>query len=320
MLRYNQFSASDSRYRPDQPCLVHALTPQTLLVATDASALHVYDLRGRPAYFSFGHKPQQTHQPHNDYISSISSLPPTKSSTSGTSKQWVTTGATTLAVTDLRRGVLSKSEDQEEELLSSAFVSGLPTKHGRASGEKIIVGGAGGVLTLWEKGWWEDQDERITLDKSAGGGESLDAIVPLPDNVEKLPGTNIAVGMGNGRVKIVGLSPNKVVGELLHDDFDGVVTLGVDASGRLLSGGGRNVKIWMPREAALNEDRDEVDGSTAKKRRARSESDDEGDSDRDGDDSDDEPAPIQRKKRRKKGKGARRTNGHGNLLAFQGLD
>src|SRR5271163_3594771 len=147
--------------QPDPPTLLHALTPSTLLVATDSSALHIYDLRTPstlPAH------PVQTHHPHDDFVSSIAPLPASESATTGFPKQWISTGGTTLSITDLRRGVLVKSEDQEEELTSSLFVSGLKAG-GTSKGEKLLVGGAGGVITLWERGVWDDQDERIIVDR-----------------------------------------------------------------------------------------------------------------------------------------------------------
>ncbi|KAI9834695.1 MAG: WD domain repeat-containing protein 55 [Phylliscum demangeonii] len=245
----------------DQPALLHVLNPQTLLVATDSSALHLYDLRTSPTPFRHEQRPQQTHHPHDDYISSITSLRPSDSSTSGFSKQWVTTGATTLAVTDLRRGVLVRSDDQEDELLCAALVTGLPVrKRGRgAGGEKIVVGGAGGVLTLWEKGRWADQTERIIIDRSAGDSESLDAVAVLPDDMPRLGGKHVAVGVASGAVKIVDLARNQVVATLTHDDLDGVVALAFDTGKRLLSGGGQTIKIWGRREAADDDEDDDED-------------------------------------------------------------
>ena len=55
------------------------------------------------------------------------------------------------------------------------MVTGLSSR-GTSVGEKVLVGDSGGVITLWERGVWDDQDERIIVDKGAGHGESLDSI------------------------------------------------------------------------------------------------------------------------------------------------
>ncbi|KAF2192346.1 WD repeat-containing protein JIP5 [Zopfia rhizophila CBS 207.26] len=297
----------------DHPTLIHALSPQSLLLATDSSALHLYDLRDLGPKAS--PKPQQTHHPHDDYISSLMPLPPTAASTSGYSKQWVSTGGTTLAVTDLRRGVMVRSEDQEEELLSSTVVTGLSSR-GTSVGEKVLVGGGTGVLTLWERGIWDDQDERITVDRSPGGGESLDSLAILPESVG--PGGKIAaVGLGNGGLRFVKIGPNKVVSELKHDELqaEAVVGLGFDVAGRMISGGGKMIKVWHEKvepEQKYDED-DEDDGNG--KRPHESDSDD--DSDEEQDSSEEERASTKRKKRkRRKGK---KSGGNG-ILGFSGLE
>ncbi|KAF2729493.1 WD40 repeat-like protein [Polyplosphaeria fusca] len=294
----------------DHPSLVHALSPQSLLLATDSSALHIYDLRdlGPKA----APKPQQTHHPHDDYISSLTPLPPTSESTSGFSKQWVSTGGSTLAVTDLRRGVMVRSEDQEEEMLSSVLVSGLPAR-GTSVGEKIIVGGATGVLTLWERGVWDDQDERIVVDRTPGGGESLDCMAVLPDGMG--PGGKIvAVGLENGCLRFVKIGPNKVIAELKHDEFQNepVVGLGFDVTGRMISGGGKLLKVWHEKvEEEQDEDEDHAAGS---KRPHNSDSDE--DSDEEMEDSSDEEQTSKKRKKRKRNKGKQKGNG---ILAFSGL-
>ncbi|KAF1354551.1 WD40 repeat-like protein [Lizonia empirigonia] len=297
----------------DAPTLVHALSPQSLLLATDSSALHIYDLRTLGPTRS--PRSQATHRPHDDYISSLTPLPPTEASTSGFSKQWVTTGGSTLAVTDLRRGVMVRSEDQEEELLSSIIVSGL-SKKGSNVGEKVLVGGGNGVLTLWERGVWDDQDERITVDRSKAGGESLDALALLPAGVG--PGGKIAaVGMGNGNLRFVKIGPNKVVAELKHDELsqEAVVGLGFDVAGRMISGGGRTVKVWREQGAVaapVDDDDDNDDDDAGTKRALESASDDS-----DPESSSDEETLSKRKKRkRNKGKAQK---GHG-ILQFSGLD
>ncbi|KAL3469777.1 WD repeat-containing protein jip5 [Aspergillus californicus] len=292
----------------DAPTVVHALSPQTLLLATDSSALHLYDLR--VPYSKVTARPEQTHRPHDDYISSLTPLPPSDTSTSGFSKQWVTTGGTTLAVTDLRRGVLMRSEDQEEELISSTFITGL-SSGGSSRGEKVVVGGTSGVMTLWEKGAWDDQDERIHVERGAGGGESLETLTVVPDELGK--GSMIAVGLGNGKVKLVRMGPNKVVSEFTHDETEGVIGLGFDVEGRMVSGGGQIVKVWNEVAGAMGGDGDFSGG----KREFGGDSDD---SDDDSDNSDRETKPSddsRRKKKKQKGKdrGKRRE-----VMAFDDMD
>jgi len=303
---------------PDPPTLLHALSPQTLLLATDSAALHLFDLRSPTSFIS--QKPAQTHHPHDDYISSLTPLPPTNASTSGFSKQWVTTGGTTLAVTDLRRGVLVKSEDQEEELLCSVFVGGLPSKPGRSKGEKVLIGSSNGVLTLWERGVWDDQDERIIVDAAGrGGGESLDALAVMPASVGD-GGKNIVVGVGDGTIRIVKLGPNKVVGELRHDELEGVVGLGFDIGGRMISGGGHIVKVWQEELAQDEEDEeddedeeeDSEDETAAQTKKRRG-------SDSDGDDSsEDEDERRSHKKKRKANKGKNKSSN--GVLGFKSID
>lgn len=303
----------------DAPSLVHALSPQTLLLGTDSSALHLYDLRALgPKTYA---KPEQTHHPHDDYISSLTPLPPSAASTSGFSKQWVSTGGTTLAVTDLRRGVMVRSEDQEEELLCSVMVSGL-SKKGSSVGEKVVVGGGNGVLTLWERGVWDDQDERITVDKSPGGGESLDTMALLPQGVGP-GGKVVVVGLGNGALRFVKIGSNQVIAELSHDELEkeAVVGLGFDATGRMVSGGGKTVKIWgepgVYGVAEEEAEEEEADGDASGTKHSRG-SDSE-DSDEEMEDSSEDERPTQKRKKRKKGKGGKQQQTHG-IMGFSGLD
>ncbi|KAJ5130256.1 Nucleolar protein Jip5 [Penicillium bovifimosum] len=284
----------------DAPTMIHALSPQTLLLGTDSSALHLYDLR--IPYSKVSARPEQSHHPHDDYISSLTPLPASETSTSGFSKQWVTTGGTTLAVTDLRRGVLVRSENQEEELVSSVYMGGLPSS-GTSRGEKVIVGGASGILTLWEKGAWDDQDERIYVDRGADGGDAVEALTVAPDYLGKV----VVAGLGSGKVKFVRIGSNQIIGQVVHDEIDGVVGLGFDVEGRMISGGGQTVKVWH--EAADNVGEGSGDENM-----------DDSDDGRDSDESEEERRedPRERKKR-KKSKGKDLSGGQ-HVMAFHDLD
>ena len=243
-------------------------------------------------------------------MTSLAALPPTDPSTSGLSKQWVSTGGTTVAVTDLRRGVLVKSEDQGEELLSSTIQNG-----------KLIVGGEKGGLRLWEVGVWDDNEETVIV----GKGASADILANVPENVGKEQ--MLAVGMDDGVVRFVGMGgkrPKVLPFEVSHDEVEGVLALDFEVGGRMCSSGGQVVKVWEESIANGQESEDESEelsdegGVNGKRAHENGSNSDDEERDASDDDSSEEGKPKSRKKRkRNKGKGK---HGEHGILGFKGLD
>lgn len=283
----------------DPATVIHALTPASFLLATDSSALYIYDLRTNATFARA--RPEQTHHPHDDYISSISPLPPSDKSTSGFSRQWVSTGATTIAVTDLRKGVLTQSEDLDEELLSSAAVGG-----------KMAVGGERGVVRIWKQGEWDLGDSRVVVDR----GESLDVLCAVPEEL----GEMAAIGLGSGKIRLVDVRKRKALAEMSHDEVEGVVGLGFDIDGRMISGGGLFVKVWQ--QSGIGDDLDTDDEATEilSGNEDFSKADDSDVVQGESTEEDEEEKGGKKKKRRKRKEGKTIVGPRNGITAFKGLD
>ena len=290
----------------DAPSLVYALNPQALLIGQDDGRLGLWDLRLNNASSIGGLA--QSWQPHEgEHVSALCPMPVTDQSTSGFPKQWVSVGGTTLAVTDSRKGVIAKSEDQEVELTSLCVLQGLK-KGGTSVGEKVIVGQGNGISSLFEKGVWGDLDERITIDKDGMGVETMAEVPPgFVGGKLKMNEKMVATGLEDGRVRFVRVGRNGVLTELdlVHDEVESVLGLGFDVHGRMISGGGQTVKVWT--EAA---------GEPGGARKRDVESSDSEEADDMGDDDSEEDQEKSKRKKRKRNKGKDKSGGQ--VLKFSG--
>lgn len=290
----------------DGPTVLHSLSPMNLLVGSDTGALGVYDVRdkaqavqGRPVRLF------EDVQGHGEHVAAIAPLPPGEKSTSGFPHTWCCVGGVTVAVVDLRKGVVAQSEEQEEELTTGVFVGGLRKGAGSTSvGEKLVVGTGSGVLGLWERGVWDDLDERVLAD--GHGRSAVEGLSVVPDDIstqlmgQRMNEKVVALGLEDGRVRFVKMGPNKVMAEMdvWHDAVDGAVGIGFDVTGRMVTGGGQVVKVWT--EAQNDEGGRTVDDDT---------SEDSDEEDEDDSSSDEEIADRRDGKRRKLNHGNSRTGG-----------
>jgi hypothetical protein len=289
----------------DAPTVLHALSPQALLLGTDSGSLYLLDTRqGGKEIVA---RASQKWNPHGEeHINALVPLPASEASTSGFPKQWVTVGGSTLAVTDLRKGTIVTSEDQEIELTSVSLVQGLK-KGGTSVGEKILVGQGDGVVSLWEKGVWDDLDERMVVDR---GGLSIESLTEVPfgfgSGKLKMNEKLVAAGLEDGRVRFLRIGRNGVLNDLdaKHDEIDGVVALGFDIEGRMISGGGQTIKVWTEAKGLPG------GGRSAGTKHDLSSDDDEDEDESDMEDSSDqEEKPKARRKKRKGSKGRDKPGG-----------
>jgi len=249
---------------------------------------------------------------------------------------------------------LSKSAKRRRAAASSNSEAG-----GLGSGEKIIVGAAGGVVTVWERGEWGDHAGRVKVagDSSVEpaipsgtrgfGAEAhdddctVDVLQVVPEWVGGLEGRarggRLAVaGLGHGGMRVMRLrgGGGEVVGGMRHDEggVEGVITLGFEREGRLISGGGQVVKVWEVGRGDEGDYHEEIeiggDGSDEEEEEEGEEDDEPivvmgspDNSDDNSDDSDDSDNDRQKRKKRKKGgKKGNKGGNHGISGVFRGMD
>ena len=208
---------------------------------------------------------------------------------------------------DIRQGVLVKSEDQGEELLSSCIVD-----------RKLVIGSEKGLLRVWQVGLWDDNEQTVAV---AGKGASVDVLATVGQN------PMVAVGSDDGVVRFVDMSRKrpKVLqdGEVRHDEVEGVLGLGFEVGRRMISGGGHVIKVWedsIKVDDGEDEDSDDEGLGATNGKRVNGFGSDQDESEEDGKESSDEEQQQRKKKRRKRNKGKSQSGGQRHVMAFKGMD
>ena len=208
---------------------------------------------------------------------------------------------------DIRQGVLVKSEDQGEELLSSCVVD-----------RKLVIGSEKGILRIWQVGSWDDNEQTVAV---ASNGASADVLAAVRET------SMVAVGMDDGVVRFADMSRKrpKVLheAEVRHDEVEGVLGLGFEVGGRMISGGGQVVRVWedsnMVDDGEDEEDEDEGLAATNGKR-VNGFGSNEDRSEEDGSERSDEEQQKRKRKKRKRNKGKVQSGGEEHVMAFKGID
>lgn len=208
---------------------------------------------------------------------------------------------------DIRQGVLVKSEDQGEELLSSCIVD-----------RKLVIGSEKGLLRVWQVGSWDDNEQTVAV---AGKGASADVLAAVGQK------PMVAVGSDDGVVRFVDISRKrpKVLQdtEVRHDEVEGVQGLGFEVGGRMISGGGRVVKVWEDSNKVDDGGGEEGDheglGATNGKR-VNGFGSDEDEGQEGAKESSDEEQQKRKKKKRKRNKAKSQSGGQRHVMAFTGMD
>lgn len=153
---------------------------------------------------------------------------------------------------------MATSEDQEDELLCSAFAD---------DSRRICVGTQGGFITLWKTGEWMDHVDRIAPTRMLRRGDdaaSIDCMVQLDDQV--------IVGASDGSIIRVGFRPN--AHSIIEVCDDGVTCLAAvpEQEGWIVSASGSKVTFWNidgTQNGAVDEDDDSSEEEKPKKKRKK---------------------------------------------------
>ncbi|CAN3353859.1 hypothetical protein DICA3_A10242 [Diutina catenulata] len=192
---------------------------------------------------------------HEDAINAILPMPAVSN------YHFLTIGSTTLVHVDLRKGAVTTSDDQGDELMAIAYPSNFVNDH---KNDTVLVAHGEGLVSVWKnsKNSFADQLTRIKVNK----GVSIDSMISTmngDDQGENPPVDCLWAGDSEGLVHRINYKRGRIIETRVHSFEDEVGVLDIDYDYRLVSSGMDTLKIWstkLPEEVAdieISSDSDE---------------------------------------------------------------
>lgn len=229
--------------------LAHSASHPFLLTGTENGHVLIYDSKN----LSSSQLKFKVLQAHEDSINDILPMPAVSA------YHYLTLGSTTLSHLDIRKGIITQSDDQEDELLSMCYATDQINSN---QNDTVLVSHGEGIVTIWKnsKNSFRDQLSRIKINKNA----SIDAIMPTMNCDTDEMMNSIWCGDSEGLLHRVNYKQGKVVETRVHSSTSGkygaideVGILDIDYDYRLISAGMEGLKIWSGQEYEdLNQDED----------------------------------------------------------------
>ncbi|ABN65087.2 predicted protein [Scheffersomyces stipitis CBS 6054] len=236
--------------------LCHSATNSCLLAGTENGHVLVYDSKN----LGGSKLKYKVSSAHDDAVNHILAMPAVSA------YHYLTLGSTTLSHIDIRKGIITQSDNQDDELLSMCFAT---DQINDGKNDTVLVGHGEGIVTIWKnsKNRFMDQLTRIKVNKEA----SIDAIIPTMNCDDDEMAASVWCGDSEGLLHRVNYKKGKVVETRVHSSSRGkygaadeVGLLEIDYDYRLISAGMESLKIWsneQNEEIALDESDDSDDES-----------------------------------------------------------
>ncbi|RCK63049.1 WD repeat-containing protein JIP5 [Candida viswanathii] len=258
--------------------LCHSTTHPFLLSGTEDGHVLVYD----SSNLNTNKLKFKVDLAHDDSINHILAMPAVSA------YHYLTLGSTTLSHIDIRKGIITQSDDQEDELLAMCY----PSTEISEQNDTVLVTHGEGIISVWKnsKNKLMDQLTRVKVNKTA----SIDAIVPTMNVDDESLANSVWCGDSEGLLHRVNYKSGKVVETRLHSvtrgkygAVDEVGILDIDYDYRLISAGMDTLKIWSntevdDEEASDDDDSDDVEDGDQDSWTDTSDSGSEGEDEEDG--------------------------------------